>query len=238
MKFDVIAFDADDTLWQNETVFAATKEKFTQLLFPYCSPETIQEHLDQTEIRNLRYFGYGIKGFTLSMIETAIELTHGQIRGGEVQQLIEFGKAMLTTPIKVFDQVEEVLASLAASYRLMLITKGDLFDQESKLARSGLARHFAHVEILSEKDPETYQTLLEKHQISPERFVMVGNSLRSDILPVIEIGGRAVHIPFHVTWSHENVHLEDLELEGYHECDHIGELPELLSRLRSTIDRH
>lgn len=232
ITFDVIAFDADDTLWQNETLFAATKDKFKQLLAPYCSPETIQEHLDHTEIRNLRYFGYGIKGFTLSMIETAIELTDGQIRGREIQKLIEFGKTMLTTPIKVFDQVEDVLSHLAASYRLMLITKGDLFDQESKLARSGLARYFTDVEILSEKDPDTYHTLLEKHRIAAERFLMVGNSLRSDILPVIEIGGHAVYIPFHVTWIHENILPEDHTLKKYHECDHIGELPELLHTLQ------
>ncbi|GAK55439.1 haloacid dehalogenase domain protein hydrolase [Candidatus Vecturithrix granuli] len=231
MKFDVIAFDADDTLWQNETLFAATKDKFKALLNPYCSPETIQEQLDHTEIRNLRYFGYGIKGFTLSMIETAIQLTDGHIRGSEIQKLIEFGKAMLTTPIKLFDHVEQVLTNLARSYTLMLVTKGDLFDQESKLARSGLSRYFTYVEILSEKDATSYRTLLQTYHIPPERFLMVGNSLRSDILPVIEIGARTVYIPYDITWSHENIFPENQGAKGYYECCHIGEVPELLHTL-------
>ncbi len=231
MKFDVIAFDADDTLWHNETLFAATKDKFKTLLSPYCSPQTIQEQLDHTEIRNLQYFGYGIKGFTLSMIETAIQLTDGHIRGSEIQKLIEFAKAMLITPIRLFEHVEQVLSALKGSYPLMLVTKGDLFDQESKLARSGLSRYFRYVEILSEKDAASYRALLETYRIPPERFLMVGNSLRSDILPVVEIGARAVYIPYDVTWVHENTLPENHSLKNYFQCQHIGELPDLLHAL-------
>ena len=234
MMFDVIAFDADDTLWHNESLFAMTQGKFQQLLAAYCSPELVQQRLDQTERRNLKYFGYGIKGFTLSMIETAIELTNGEIHGEEIQEVLNFAKEMLTSPVQPLDGVEEVLAALSASYPLMLITKGDLFDQEAKVARSGLAHYFQDVEILSEKTPETYQAILTKYDIPSQRFLMVGNSLRSDILPVVEIGGHAVHIPYHITWVHERVPLQDNKQKGYIECEQIGELPAVLDSVISA----
>ena len=169
---DVIAFDADDTLWHNESLFAMTQGKFKQLLAPYCAAEKVQEQLDETERHNLRYFGYGIKGFTLSMVETAIELTDGRIRGREIQEILTFAKEMLTTPVQLFDHVEDVLATLAESYLLMLITKGDLFDQEAKLARSGLATYFSHIEIISEKTQARYKAILTKYTIAPQRFLM------------------------------------------------------------------
>jgi putative hydrolase of the HAD superfamily len=228
---DVIGFDADDTLWHNETLYTLTQERFAALLSPYQDSESVQRKLFETEMRNLRIFGYGVKGFTLSMIETAIELTEGQICGPDIQFIIDYGKEMLASPVRPLEQVQAVLAELSASYRLMLITKGDLFDQETKLARSGLAGYFELVEIVSEKTEKTYKDLLANHRINAEGFLMVGNSLRSDILPIIAIGGHAVHIPYHTTWQHENV--EEVEAAGaeYHQLNHVGDLPGLIAIL-------
>jgi putative hydrolase of the HAD superfamily len=200
---DLIALDADDTLWHNEAHYQMTQERFRQLLAPYCRAEIAEGALYATEMRNLKLYGYGAKSFALSMIETAIELTDGKIGGGEIQRIIDAVKEMLNNGISLLPGVEETLATLARRYPLMLITKGDLFDQESKLARSGLGGHFDHVEIVSKKTSDVYAGLLKKMNVEPARFLMVGNSVRSDILPVIEIGGHAVHIPYHVTWAHE-----------------------------------
>jgi len=204
-RFDVVALDADDTLWHNETLFTATQTQFRDLLVRYRDVEWIDRRLYETETRNLRHFGYGVKGFTLSMIETAIELTEGRVTGAEVQRIIDLGREMLAAPVELLDGVAETVAALAARYRLVLLTKGDLFDQESKLARSGLGEAFAAVEIVSEKDARTYAAVMTRQRVEPARFVMVGNSLRSDVLPVLEAGGAAVHIPYHVTWQHEQV---------------------------------
>ena len=203
--FDLIAFDADDTLWHSEDQYVGTQDRFKQLLAPYHSAEWIDQKLFDTEMRNLRVFGYGIKGFTLSMIETAIELTEGRISGGEIQGIIDMAREMLNADIRLLDGVAETVAALAERWPLMIITKGDLFDQETKIARSGLGPHFKHVEIVSDKTEAAYAALLRRHQVAPERFLMVGNSVRSDILPVIKLGGKAVHIPYHLTWAHEVV---------------------------------
>lgn len=227
-RLDLIAFDADDTLWHNESFYQMTEERFQKLLEPYVPTETTHEALYATEMRNLKLFGYGAKGFALSMIETAIELTDGQITGNEIQQIIDAVKAMLTNEIQLLDGVEETLAKLGRLYRLMLITKGDLFDQESKLARSGLANYFDYVEIVSEKTPAVYSGLLERVGVRPERFLMVGNSLRSDILPVVEMGGHAVHIPYHVTWAHEAVPPD--QSKTYEQLDQIRQLPRWLQQ--------
>ncbi|HEU4324176.1 MAG TPA: HAD family hydrolase [Roseiflexaceae bacterium] len=229
-RFDVIAFDADDTLWQNERLYQQTQAGLRQLLAQYHSPEWIDERLYQTEMRNLAHFGYGIKGFTLSMIETAIELTEGRISGREIQTLIDAGRAMLTADIELLEQVAETLEQLAQHYPLMLITKGDLFDQEQKLARSGVARLFRQVEIVSNKRPEDYARLLQRHGIAPERLLMVGNSLRSDILPVLAIGGTAVYIPHELTWSHEAAEVPAGQ-SGFYELARFGLLPDLLAEL-------
>jgi putative hydrolase of the HAD superfamily len=231
---DVIAFDADDTLWHNETLYLMTQDKFKQLLLSHHSTERIAQELDETETHNLQYFGYGIKGFTLSMIETAIELTDGRIQGREIQEIINFAKEMLKAPVQPLEHVEEVIAKLSESHALMIITKGDLFDQETKIARSGLASHFKHIEIVSEKTSDTYERILAKYNIDPRRFLMVGNSLRSDILPVLAIGGQAVYVPYHATWAHETVINQGEEQKGYFECEHIGLLPALVERLSST----
>lgn len=200
-----LAFDADDTLWHNETLYAETQEAFRALLRPYHEDAWIDARLHEAEMRNLRHYGYGIKGFTLSMIETALELTEDRLDGTGIRQVVELGKAMLARPVEPLPGVADVLQELSSAFDLMLITKGDLFDQETKLAKSGLGGHFSKVEIVSEKDRVTYAAILERHGIPPAAFTMVGNSVKSDILPVLELGGRAIHIPYHVTWAHEVV---------------------------------
>ncbi len=229
-RFDVIAFDADDTLWQNERLYHQAQAGLRQLLAQYHTPEWIDARLYQTEMRNLAHFGYGIKGFTLSMIETAIGLTEGRISGSEIQTLIDTGRTMLTADIELLEQVAETLELLAQRYPLMLITKGDLFDQEQKLARSGVAGHFRQVEIVSDKRPEDYTRLLRRHGIAPERLLMVGNSLRSDILPVLAVGGAAVYIPHELTWSHEAAE-PPVDQPGFYELARFGLLPALLDEL-------
>ncbi len=199
-----IGFDADDTLWHNEVIFEQTHERYRALLAAYHDAATVDRTLFETEMRNLELYGYGVKGFTLSAVETAIELTGGKISTAEIRELIELGREMLAHPVNLLEGVTEVLPLLAAQYRLVLITKGDLRDQERKLAKSGLAAHFNHIEILSEKDTSSYQRVFSRHRIDPAQFLMVGNSLKSDILPVIELGGAGVHIPYHLTWAAEH----------------------------------
>jgi putative hydrolase of the HAD superfamily len=226
-----IGFDADDTLWHNERLFAVTQDKFRALLAPYSDAEWIDKQLYTTETRNLAHFGYGIKGFTLSMIETAVELTGGRISGHEIGQLVEWGRTMLSSPVELLPDVEEVVAELGKSYPLLLITKGDLFDQESKLARSGLGGYFEKIEIVREKDASVYSAILTKHGIAPSNFLMVGNSLKSDILPVLAIGGKAAHIPYAITWQHEMAALLENGLNGYYPLESMAALPELVAQL-------
>lgn len=229
---DAIAFDADDTLWYSETLYIGTQERFRALLAPYHSAGEIDRALHQAEMRNLEIFGYGVKGFTLSMIETAIELSEGRIPAADIQRIVGWAREMLETPMELFPHVEDMLAALAGSHRLLLVTKGDLLDQETKLARSGLGEYFDHVEIVSDKTPAAYQRILTRNRIEADRFMMVGNSLRSDILPVVEIGGRAVYVPYEHTWVHEN-NVEANPEQPYHELEHIGLLPELVRRLEA-----
>lgn len=226
-----IAFDADDTLWHNENLYSMTQERFKRLLAPFQDVATIDQRLYATEMRNLAFFGYGIKGFTLSMIETAIEVTDGRIGAHEIRQIIDYARDMLRAPVELLPGVRETIASLSDSYRLMIVTKGDLFDQESKIARSGIADYFQHVEIVSEKTPGAYAAVMSRHGIEPRRFLMVGNSLKSDILPVVEVGGNAVYIPYHLTWDHERVTDEGAIAGRYATLAHISELPAWLARL-------
>jgi putative hydrolase of the HAD superfamily len=230
--FDIIALDADDTLWHNEPLYTQTQEKFCQLLKPYHDLEWIQKRLNETEIRNLEFFGYGVKGFILSMIETAIELSEGRISGREIQEIINLGRQMLRAPIELLDHVKETIPRLSRLYPLMLITKGDLFDQETKIARSALADYFKRVEIVSEKTADVYRAILEKYGYDPKRFLMVGNSLKSDILPVLAIGGQAVFIKYPTTWAHEAVDEEETRNANYFEIDHIGKIFEFLGDLQ------
>ena len=229
--FDLVAFDADDTLWHSENAYAKAQEAFKQLLAAYHNPAYVEQELYQTEIRNLPYYGYGIKSFTLSLIETAIELSEGRISGTEIQRVINLGKEMLAAKVQLLEHAKDTVAQLAEQYPLMLITKGDFFHQETKIAQSGLRDYFQHIEIVNDKTRDVYAALLKKYQIAPSRFVMVGNSLRSDILPVVGLGGRAVHIPYPITWAHESAVLQEREPEQYFELEHIGLLPALLERL-------
>ncbi|MDJ1506612.1 HAD family hydrolase [Xanthocytophaga agilis] len=229
-KIKVIAFDADDTLWVNEPIFTKTQKEFKTLLEPYLTGDEIDTKLYNAEIRNLRLFGYGVKGFMLSMIETAIELTQGKITGSEIQRIIDLGKEMIEHPIEVLPNVEETIKLLQDQYELMVITKGDLFDQESKIARSGLGIYFSKVEIVSEKNEQSYLNIIRKNNIIADEFIMIGNSLKSDILPVCKIGAHAVHIPFHVTWAHELVETHQIEGVAYQELADISLLPELLNQ--------
>src|SRR6202158_846252 len=224
MPITVVGPEGDDTLGQNETRFILTQEEFRELLHRHVPEADVDAHLDEVERKNLAVYGYGVKSFTLSMIETAIELTESTISAADLEVILGWGKRMLTQPTELLDGVEAAVAELSAQYDLLLITKGDLFDQESKLARSGLADLFAGVEILSEKNVESYRTVLARRGIKAEEFVMVGNSLKSDIAPVLALGARAVHIPYPVTWHHEVVPEESLPKSRWHRLEGIGEL--------------
>lgn len=228
----VIAFDADDTLWHNETIFQATETELTRLLADYHPDDLVRRRLLETESRNLAHFGYGVKGFVLSMIETAVELTEGKITGADVQRIIEWGREMLCAPVQLLEGVRETIELLARDHRLMLLSKGDLFDQETKLARSGLGEYFSDVQIVSNKTVATYRTIISRSCDDPGHFVMVGNSLRSDVLPAIDAGARAVHIPYHTTWAHEHVAPEALAGRVFAQLATIRELPAWLAELR------
>lgn len=205
MNLKVVAFDADDTLWVNEPYFRQTEERFYNLLSEYSSTHTLERELLKTEIKNLALYGYGIKGFMLSMIETALSITNNTISVNVVEKILELGKQMLDQPIELLDGVEEVLQALKGKYRLVVATKGDLLDQERKLKKSGISHYFHHIEIMSEKDDANYLKLIRHLDIQPSELLMVGNSLKSDILPVLSIGGYGVHVPYHITWAHEHI---------------------------------
>lgn len=225
----VVGLDGDDTLWHNESIFAATHERLRALVAQYAAPADIDTWLLATEQRNLALFGYGVKGYTLSLIETAIACTDERITAADIATIIGWGKDMLAHPVELLDGVAETVAQLAGAFRLALITKGDFFHQQSKIARSGLAEHFDVIEIVAEKDPDTYRSVLARAAIDPATFVMVGNSLRSDVLPVIATGGRAVHVPYHLTWEHEQVSDHEHDRRRYTRLGDIRELPDLLA---------
>jgi putative hydrolase of the HAD superfamily len=227
----VLAFDGDDTLWHNESRFHLTQTSLRDLVRGHVPDADVDSHLFEVEMRNLSLYGYGVKSFTLSMVETAIELTDGRIPAADLQVILGWGKRMLTEPTELLDGVREMLLELSARYSLLLITKGDLFDQESKLARSGLADLFSGVEILTDKTVDSYRSLLKRRDIKPGEFLMVGNSLRSDVVPVVALGARAVHIPYHVTWHHEHVPDDALPPDGWYRLGRIHELGRLLSTL-------
>ena len=229
--FDFVMFDADDTLWHSETYFETAQGEFRDLIVPYVEGGDPTERLYAFETRNLAIFGYGVKGFTLSMIETAIELTEGRVPADAIQKMIDIGKALHDHPIDLLDGVAETLDRVAATgARLGLVTKGDLFHQEVKIAGSGLADRFDRIEIVSEKSPEVYRRILEAVAVAPVRAAMVGNSPRSDILPVIDIGGAAVHVPYRVTWAHEQVDLQTLPPRAAR-VDAMAEVPAALHAL-------
>jgi len=200
-----IGFDADDTLWQNETFFRMTEQRFADLLSEHGEHQVISERLLEAERRNLQHYGYGVKGFTLSMIETALEVTGHQISPVVIGEILSFGRQMLQNPVETLPHVHDTLEALADSFRIILITKGDLFDQERKLAQSGLGDYFDAVEIVSEKTPQTYERIFQRHADGAERSMMVGNSLKSDVVPAIAAGSWGVHVPHEMTWALEHV---------------------------------
>lgn len=224
---EYIAFDADDTLWHNQTYFSEAQAQFKLLMQEYLSGSYDGQYLHEAEIRNIQHFGYGVKSFGLSMIETALELTEGRISPEHIRFLINLTKEMLAAPVQVLPEVEAVLDELSGDYPLMVITEGDLLDQESKFVRSGLSEYFRCMEVVSEKDPFSYSRILRRHRIRPEDFLMVGNSLRSDVLPVLEIGGQAVYIP-HRSGGRAYTQMDDPKSKLYVELEHIGQLPEWL----------
>jgi putative hydrolase of the HAD superfamily len=223
----VIGFDADDTLWVNETYFRNAEEDFAALLEQYETKNKIDQELFRTEIGNLDLYGYGIKSFTLSMIESALEISNHHVSQTTLSKILDLGKNMISHPVELLEDVEEVLRVLSGKYRLIVLTKGDLLDQERKLDRSGLSQYFHHVEVLSDKKEMNYKNLLEHLEIEVSEFLMVGNSLKSDVLPILGIGGQAVHVPFHTTWAHEEVDPRS------HDNDHLtlSGIKELLNYL-------
>lgn len=231
MAITVVGLDGDDTLWHNESRFNLTQGELRDLLNRHVPDADVDRRLFEIEMKNLAVYGYGVKSFTLSMIETAIQLTEGRIPASDLEVILGWGKRMLMQPTELLEGVEPALRELSTLYDLLLITKGDLFDQEGKLARSGLADLFLGVEIVSEKNVSSYRAILSRRGIRPDEFVMAGNSLRSDIIPVLELGARAVHIPYHVTWRHEEVAEESLPRSGWYRLETIAGLSRLLAGL-------
>ncbi len=229
---DLIALDADDTLWHTEYYYRQTQDNFLMMLAAYDVPEqTALEVLHRIEIENLTSFGYGIRGFTLSMIEAAIALTGGQVRGGDIQSIVDLGRGMTTHEIRLLPGVRETLESLSKNHMLMLITKGDALDQQSKVDRSGLSGYFRWVEIIPDKTSQAYADILKRHNISVDRFVMVGNSPRSDIAPVLELGGWAVYVPYEMTWAHEAAVELPESSRRYFAITHLGHLCEIIRNI-------
>ncbi|HLT52589.1 MAG TPA: HAD family hydrolase [Flavobacteriaceae bacterium] len=211
----VIGFDADDTLWVNETYFRDAELEFAKLLAPYETVNKIDQELFKMEIKNLPLYGYGVKGFVLSMVEMALELSNYEVSNKTIEAILQIGKNMINKPVELLDGVEEVLKVLSQKYRLILATKGDLLDQERKLEKSGLLQYFHHIEVLSDKKEANYSKLLNHLDINPSQFLMVGNSLKSDILPLVNIKAHAIHIPFHTTWLHEQVSEQEANGKAY-----------------------
>ncbi len=229
MAIDIIGLDADDTLWHSEGQFHVSEQRFRELMAPWVEDDELTSStLLATERRNLELFGYGAKGFTLSMIETALALTDHRVDGRRIEQIIGFGKEILAHPVELIDGVRETVAELAERYRLVLITKGDLFHQESKIAASGLGDLFDQVDVVSEKDPATYAKSLLRLGGSADRFCMVGNSLKSDVLPAVELGARGIHVPYHITWALEQV--EATDHPGWCTAQSIVEVPAIIER--------
>lgn len=223
----VIGFDADDTLWVNETYFLETEQKLRLLLSPYVDGETVSAELFRTESHNMPLYGYGVRAYILSVLETAIRITEGKVPASILNQIISLGKEQLTKPVELLDGVEETLNALVGRYCLIVVTKGDLLDQEQKLRRSGIEHLFHHVEVMSDKTAREYRSLLKHLDIRPEEFLMIGNSLRSDILPPLALGSYAVHVPYQTTWAHEMVD-EPIVDARFHTVDLLWEVISLL----------
>ncbi len=231
----LVGLDADDTLWHSEVHFELTQAKVRQLLAPNIDIERFDAQLLAVERRNLGFFGYGVKGFALSLVETAIEVTDGRIPARDIGAILEWAKEMMSHPVELLDHVAEVVPAVARAHRVVVITKGDLFHQEAKVAASGLAEHFEGVEIVSEKAVGDYRKVLDRYGVEPSRFVMVGNSLRSDVLPVVELGGWGVHVPYEITWALEHAELPDPLADRVVRLDDLGQLPATLRSIAAQL---
>lgn len=231
MPIKVIAFDADDTLWVNEPFFRESEERFAGLLGDFLPQHSILKELYHTEIGNLGLYGYGIKGFMLSMIETALRITDQNIPTGMVEKILEIGKDMLAKPVELIDGVEEVLRELNGDYRIVMATKGDLVDQERKLKKSGLEKHFHHIEIMSDKQVADFAKLIRHLDVDPSDFLMLGNSLKSDVLPVLQLGGHVIHIPYSITWEHEQIDHE-IHHERFYQATSIKDVVKLIRAIK------
>jgi len=227
MNLKVIAFDADDTLFVNEPYFQETEQKFCALMSDYLSEQGLSQELFKTEVDNLNLYGYGIKGYTLSMIEAAMKISNNTLSVEAIERIIVFGKELLQRPIELLDGVQETLKSLHGNYKLVVATKGDLKDQRRKLHDSGLGAYFHHIEVMSDKQEKDYSDLLNRLEIKPKEFFMIGNSLKSDVLPVLGIGGYAVHVPYHTTWEHEKIHHKVVH-PNFRTVDKISDVLEIL----------
>lgn len=225
----VIGFDADDTLWVNETYFREAEVEFGKLLSEYETMNTIDQELFKKEIDNLPLYGYGVKAFVLSMVESALEQSNFNVSTKTIQSILQIGKDMLNKPVELLDGVEEVLEVLSKKYRLILATKGDLLDQERKLEKSGLTKYFHHIEVLSEKREDNYSKLLNHLDIKPSEFLMIGNSLKSDVLPLVNLKAHAIHVPFHTTWVHEQVTEQETNGKTYKTINSLRDLLKLLN---------
>jgi putative hydrolase of the HAD superfamily len=231
MQFDLIALDADDTLWQNEIYYRQGRATFNQVLANYGITEPNEARLHELEIANLDYYGYGAVGFAVSMAEAAVEMTDGQISSRDLLELLNVSKKIISADVELLDGTVNTVKKLAKSHTLMLITKGNELHQASKIKRSGLKKYFKHIEIVADKSPQTYSEILENLNVLPEKFVMIGNAMRSDILPVLEIGGFAVYIHNDLTWSHEHAEFETLSRQRFFDIEKINALPALIARL-------
>lgn len=227
MDLKVIGFDADDTLWVNEPYFQEVEKKFCLLLSEYLPNDGVEKELFKTEMANLRLYGYGGKSFVLSMIETAIKVSDSKVQPDTINNIIQFGKELLDHPVNLLDGVEHVLETLKKKYKLIIATKGDLLDQERKLLKSGLTNYFHHIEIMSDKKEENYLELINHLDIQPKEFMMIGNSLKSDIIPVLNIGGNGIYIPFHTTWLHEVADVKEITGE-YNTLEKISDIMDIL----------
>jgi putative hydrolase of the HAD superfamily len=228
-KIQVIGFDADDTLWDNEPYFLEATKYFCDLLGRYASCEQVENHLFRTEVGNIELYGYGAKSFILSMIETALEVSNRKVSADDIERIIELGKGLVNKPVKLLDGVTDVLDDLyRKDYRLIVATKGDLLDQQRKLRKSGLEGYFHHIEIMSDKQEEDYRKLLTNLEVAPGSFMMVGNSLKSDILPVLKLGAYGVHVPYHTTWKHEEAEVDLSGYTGLRRVDSIGRIPDII----------
>lgn len=224
----VIGFDADDTLWVNETYFRDAELEFAKLLSTYETANKIDQELFKKEMENLPLYGYGIKGFVLSMVEMAIELSNDSVSSETITKILNIGKDMLNKPVELLKGVEDTLKHLSKTYRLILVTKGDLLDQERKLEKSNLTSYFHHIEVLSDKQESNYLKLLNHLDINPSEFLMVGNSLKSDILPLINIGAKAIHVPFYTTWLHEQVKEKETKQKDYKTISSLLDLKNMI----------